>query len=150
MLPYNGYSPAQRAAKGRARAKRTEEKGAVRGPCAMCGDSDAKFWLHSEDYGVPYLWDEPAAYVRCDHCHRRLHRRFDRGERRWKTYWLFLDAGWFGREVAPHHLDRAARNPHEPLERRRNNQRAVTDPWWRELTLDPKCITLGCAPKGRR
>src|SRR4051794_26160734 len=97
MQWYNGYSPAERAAKGRARAKYLK-RAVDLGPCAMCGDREVERWLHSEDYSQPYLWKEPAVYVLCDRCHRRLHARF-RNIPAWKAYGEFLLRGWFGREV---------------------------------------------------
>ena len=139
MVHYNGYTPSQREAKGRARAREAARNGGWTGPCAMCGDPTGKFWLHSEDYAIPYKWDEPAAYVVCDCCHKRLHARF-RSPERWRAYWRFLEAGWFAREVTSHHLDTAA-TTQRVLATKRRNARAQTDPWWKRLTLDRRCTT---------
>lgn len=76
---YNGYSPAEREAKGRAkwRLLRRGELVLWSGPCQLCGDPAVATEPHSEDYGEPYLWEPPAVYWLCRHCHRtKLHKRF--------------------------------------------------------------------------
>lgn len=144
MLPYNGYTKKERAAKGRARVKEAIRRGGFRGPCAMCADPQApKYWAHSEDYAYPYNWDEPAVYVLCDRCHRRLHLRFGRNEARWRAYLRFIDLGWFGREVESWQVRAlVSGNSDAFLAPKRTNPRAQTDAWWRALTTDSRCNTI--------
>jgi len=146
MESYNGYSPAERAAKGRARAQALAS-GLTPGACAMCGDGESKRWLHSEDYSRPYLWTEPAVYSLCDRCHRRVHLRF-RNPGAWHAYGEFLSRGWFGREVEGRQIAAflRAKDSYVWPPRRRRNLRAGSDAWWAQLTLNPESR---CAPWAR-
>lgn len=133
---YNGFSPQERSAMGRA----AEPAWARQPPCSMCGDpSPLKMQLHAEDYSVPYCWQPPAAYPVCTRCHRRIHSRFD-APARWHSYLGFLRRGWYGREVSSDELNRQARMagsyewrplPHEPPVRL-----GPTAWWWESLTVD--------------
>ena len=71
---YNGYSWKEREDKFK---KQTSTGQIAVGPCALCGDPDAKVEYHEEDYSQPYSWDAPAAYCVCRHCHlHKIHSRF--------------------------------------------------------------------------
>lgn len=149
MNYYNGFSPQQRNAMGRASAPPS----ARQPPCAMCGDpSPPKMQTHAEDYEKPYRWEPPAAYPVCTTCHHRLHARFDAPER-WRAFLAFLRRGWYAREVPGDELKRQATLgeayqwrslPHEPPVR--------TEPfawWWESLTMD-KSSLCDAAAKPRR
>lgn len=137
---YNGYSPKERAAMGRASAP----EAARSPPCAMCGDPDPpKMQTHAEDYSKPYRWVPPAAYPICTRCHSRLHSRFD-APARWRAYMQFLRRGWYGREVSSDDLNRLCNLgdaydwpdlPHDAP------ARAEPDSWWWEsLTMDKSSL----------
>jgi hypothetical protein len=98
---YNGYSWDERWAKEMV-MNRLIARGEVpkaSGQCTMCGDRDAKVEYHGEDYGLPYIWTEPATYILCQHCHRqRLHRRFDRPFH-WLAYLAHIRRGGYGSDL---------------------------------------------------
>jgi hypothetical protein len=133
---YNGYSPNERNAMGRAPSPPDARKP----PCAMCGDpTPAKMQTHAEDYSMPYRWEAPAAYPVCLRCHSRLHARFD-SPQRWRSFLQFLRRGWYAREVSSGDLARHARLgeafewrplPHDPPMRTGDSAW-----WWESLTLD--------------
>lgn len=143
MQWYNGYSPAERAAKGRARIEHLKSVSQP-GPCAMCGDDLAatKRWLHSEDYSRPYRWDEPAVYVLCDRCHRQLHARFS-NEDAWRAYCQFLRRGWYGCEISGRQIASLVRlGERYPFGNSgRDNARAKTNPWWESLSMNRERLT---------
>lgn len=133
---YNGFSPAQRNAMGRAVAPSfTREP-----PCAMCGDpSPTKMQTHAEDYSMPSTWLPPAVYPLCVRCHSRLHSRFA-APLRWQSFLAFLRRGWYGREVSSVELNRLTRLgdtytwttlPHTAPTRSSSNSW-----WWESLTMD--------------
>lgn len=71
---YNGYRWKERMEKFK---KQSSEGVIAAGPCALCGDPDAKVEFHDEDYSQPYSWEPPAAYCVCRHCHlHKIHSRF--------------------------------------------------------------------------
>ena len=136
---YNGFSPEQRNAMGRAQAPSFARKP----PCAMCGDlNPPKMQTHAEDYSMPSSWLPPAVYPLCIRCHNRLHSRFDAplGPLRWQSFLKFLRRGWYGREVPSDELNRLTRLgeaypwrelPHDPPMRTDANSW-----WWESLTMD--------------
>jgi hypothetical protein len=142
---YNGYSPQERAAMGRA----SFPAFARQPPCRMCGDpSPAVMETHAEDYARPYRWEAPAAYPLCRVCHRRLHARFNSPEN-WGAFLQFLRRGWYGREVPASEIKRllALRGaypwpalPHSPPIR----EDAGTF-WWERLTLDKSTLVSPAA-----
>lgn len=75
---YNGYPWKEREAKFEVlKLKQSSKELIAAGPCALCGDSNADFEFHDEDYSEPYLWVPPALYCLCRNCHRhRIHKRF--------------------------------------------------------------------------
>ena len=133
---YNGYSPNERNAMGRAPAPSVAKEP----PCAMCGDpSPPKMQTHAEDYSKPYRWLPPATYPLCSRCHSRLHSRFD-APSRWQSFLKFLRRGWYGREVPSVELNRLTQLndaypwselPHDPPMRADANSW-----WWESLTMD--------------
>jgi hypothetical protein len=98
---YNGFSPAQRNANGRA-LNNAIKAGTVpppTGPCALCGDPKAVLEYHSEDYSKPYAWTPPAAYALCRHCHRnKLHKRFD-NPKVWEAFKAHVRRGGYASEL---------------------------------------------------
>jgi hypothetical protein len=135
---YNGYSPAERAAKGKARLEYLKTVSHL--GCAMCRDDCAttKRWLHSEDYSRPYRWDEPAVYVLCDRCHRRLHARFA-NENAWRAYCEFLRRGWYGREIDGRQIASLVRRGERYSigDSGRDNPSARANPWWEMSFHEP-------------
>jgi hypothetical protein len=133
---YNGYSPQERAAMGRAPAPPS----AKAPPCSICGDPDPpKMQTHAEDYSKPYRWLPPAAYSVCTRCHSRLHSRFD-SPSRWQAYLRFLRRGWYGREVSSEDIKRlcAAGDAYE-WPQLVHEPPARSGPmawWWETLTMD--------------
>lgn len=98
---YNGYSWKERIVNWEVMKRliaNGDEKEAE-GPCRLCGDPDAKVEYHSEDYGLPYIWTEPANYVLCHHCHvQRLHARF-RHPFHWLAYLEHVRRGGYGSDL---------------------------------------------------
>jgi hypothetical protein len=132
---YNGYSPDERNAMGRA----AYPDHARQPPCAMCGDPNPrKMQTHAEDYSQPFRWDPPAAYPVCTTCHSRIHSRFDAPAKR-RSFLEFLRRGWYAREVPSVEMDRHAKHgqgyawrelPHPAPVRRGKHAW-----WWEALTL---------------
>ncbi|MDQ1454096.1 MAG: hypothetical protein QOK38_3962 [Acidobacteriaceae bacterium] len=137
---YNGYSPKEREAMGRAPAPSIAKSP----PCSMCSDpSPLKMQTHAEDYSKPYRWVPPAAYPVCTRCHSRLHSRFE-APARWNAYLKFLRRGWYGREVSSDDLNRLARlgdafelrDPPHDMPTRTD----ATAWWWESLTMDKSSL----------
>src|SRR5688572_15533070 len=145
---YNGYSDKERSAKGRARGKLLAS-GAVpksRGACMLCGDPEASLELHSEDYAKPYLWEPPAAYELCRHCHRnKLHKRFQ-SPSMWKAFLAHVRRGGYARDLKDWKVraevkaaERDIANGKSPaLSPLRKRVVPIPDSWADNLTLDPK------------
>ena len=148
MDSYNGFSPSQRAANGRAlnKAINAGTVPAPSGSCALCGDSDVapkSLEYHSEDYSKPYVWSPPSAYVLCRHCHRnRLHKRFNNPDQ-WEAFKAHVRRGGYASElVSDPKIKREfeeyerARKDGKPAELRmiRARQLVVGTEWWEELT----------------
>ncbi len=146
---YNGYSPSERNAMGRALAPSVAKEP----PCAMCGDPNPpKMQTHAEDYSIPYRWLPPAAYPVCIRCHSRLHSRFD-APLRWKSFLIFLRRGWYAREVPSEELNRLTRLgeaypwpelPHDPP------VRSASNAWWWELLTMDKASQRSPAARAKR
>ena len=146
---YNGYSPQERNAMGRAAAP-----AAVRQPpCAICGDPNPpKMQTHAEDYSKLYRWEPPAAYPICTRCHSRLHSRFS-APQSWQSFLVFLRKGWYAREVSSDELKRHTTLgetfqwcvlPHDPPVR--SGPHAW---WWAALSLDESSLRLPSARSKR-
>jgi len=123
------------------------------GPCTMCGDPDAKVEYHGEDYGLPYIWTEPATYILCQHCHRqRLHRRFDRPFH-WLAYLEHVRRGGDGSDLNtdPPDPDQfiawlealKSGKPFEPLPAipGRQYRHKLDQEWFAGLTMNPASLT---------
>lgn len=98
---YNGYNPAERNEKFREMKRKIVigELSPPSGPCALCGDPDSDVEYHDEDYGIPYQWSEPSAYVLCRHCHRqKLHTRYSRPVV-WQAYLAHVRRGGYARDL---------------------------------------------------
>lgn len=133
---YNGYSPNERNAMGRASAPAIAKVP----PCAMCGDpSPSKMQTHAEDYSKPYRWAPPAAYPICTVCHSRLHSRFD-APSRWESFLQFLRRGWYGREVPSEELHKLTRlgeaYPWRDIPHALPIRTTEHSWWWESLTMD--------------
>jgi hypothetical protein len=133
---YNGFSPAQRNAMGRA----PFPSFAREPPCAMCGDpSPQKMQTHAEDYSLPSTWLPPAVYPLCVRCHSRLHSRFE-APPRWQSFLQFLRRGWYGREVSSADLNRLTslgeKYPWRDLPHTPPTRTGTHAWWWESLTLD--------------
>ena len=137
---YNGYSPNERSAMGRAKAPPVAKQPL----CAMCGDpSPRKMETHAEDYSRPYVWTPPCAYPVCNRCHSRLHSRFE-APLRWQSFLAFLRRGWFAQEVSSADLNRLTQLgdayrwrelPHSTPSRTHANAW-----WWESLTMDKSSL----------
>ena len=137
---YNGYSPNERNAMGRAPAPPVAKEP----PCALCDDpTPRKMQTHAEDYSKPYRWLPPAAYPVCTTCHSRLHSRFD-APARWQSFLKFVRRGWYAREVSSNELNKLltlrekyqwSDVPHAPPKRAGANAW-----WWEALTLDKSSL----------
>lgn len=139
---YNGYSPAEREAMGRAGLRGEAHASATSPPCAVCQDpKPTTIQTHAEDYSRPYAWLPPACYPICRPCHSRLHLRF-RNPDRWKTYRDFVRGGWYGREVTSALLSQALRQGVVPAcpDFARIRQTTGEVYWWDRLTLDPTSL----------
>ena len=133
---YNGYSPDERNAMGRA----PFPPSARQPPCAMCGDPNPKkMQTHAEDYSIPFRWEPPAAYPVCTGCHSRLHSRF-RAPQHWQSFLVFLRKGWYTREVPSEELKKHAATgeayqwrvlPHD-----RPDRSGPHAWWWEALVTD--------------
>lgn len=142
---YNGFSPSQRAANGRALNKsiKTGTVPAPKGSCALCCDPDVALEYHSEDYSKPYVWSPPSAYVLCRHCHRnKLHKRFNNPDQ-WEAFKAHVRRGGYASELVS---DPKIKREFEEYERARKDgtpaqlrmirarQLVVGTEWWEELT----------------
>lgn len=156
---YNGFSPRERSAKS-AELKRQQRAGAVgfpTGPCMLCGDPDVPVEFHSEDYGYPYLFDPPAMYTLCRHCHRaKLHRRF-RHPHQWAAFKAHVRRGGYARDLAEPVVKREvsdlqatlARGEDRPLRPLRAYAAEPGSEWFERLRTDPESLTDPSArPRG--
>jgi hypothetical protein len=150
MLPYNGYSGKERAAKLRARNQRRRKglETATRGPCSLCGDPDAVVEPHSEDYSEPFLWQPPAEWPLCYVCHRiKLHGRF-RDPLGWEAYKAHVRRGGYARDLKDRAVQRELRALKAALARGRTLElrRLRPEPagqgaWWESLSSDAAALT---------
>jgi len=80
MSPYNGFSPAERAAFAKWQAKEIQA-GRIKPAafCVACGQREGIIHHHAEDYSKP--WSEakniPRDFHLCFTCHMMLHSRFN-------------------------------------------------------------------------
>lgn len=151
---YNGYSPEERTAKGKD-GKVRRAKGilpAFAPPCALCGDPDVAVEPHSEDYSLAYIWDPPAVYALCRHCHRhKLHMRF-KDPIGWEVFKAHVRRGGYARELAKKDVVaelshfRRARDRGGPAALKRLRERRLTGKeWWEHLSADPSTLTAKSA-----
>lgn len=150
-MPYNGYTEKERRAKGEARAELLLSGVIPVHPsdCMLCGDPEVPVEGHSEDYSKPYLWQTPALYWLCRHCHRdKLHKRFS-NPGLWKAYLAHIRRGGYARELRDPAIARefaqfrAALKRGEAVSLRPIRSRpglAVTE-WWDRLTMDCTSLT---------
>jgi hypothetical protein len=150
-MPYNGYSEKERNAKGRARAQllRNGVIPAHPSDCMLCGDPDVPVEGHSEDYSEPYLWEPPALYWLCHHCHRgKLHRRFLKPSL-WHAYLEHIRRGGYardlkdpeiGKEFESFHTAQKRGNP-GTLRQLRDRPGLRAEEWWDTLTMDAASLT---------
>ena len=148
MNYYNGYSPKQRNKKLAAlhRLYPNYSHPYYRPPCHLCGDSTAKVQPHSEDYAEPFLWERPAIYAVCSHCHSRLHRRFD-SPASWLAYKAHLRRGGFGSDLRTPKIAREVSRLAKALESGQPFSLVSLRPslhggpeWWESLTTDPRFL----------
>lgn len=145
-MPYNGYTEKERRPKGDARA-RLLRNGTIRerpSDCMLCGDPEATVEGHSEDYSQPYLWEPPALYWLCRHCHRdKLHKRFF-NPKLWKAYLAHVRRGGYARELSDATIAReftqfrVALKEGKPATLRplRDRPDLAACEWWDHLTID--------------
>ena len=140
---YRGYSPKERAAKGRHRAALVKAGTIpfVNGPCSICGSSGDVLVPHGEDYSSnPYLFVPPAEYVVCRAAHAQIHLRFRHPEC-WRAFLEHVRRGgrcaeWM--RAAPSEGAEHGGRCLPPATRSRG--------WWEELSTDPRSLT---DPKAR-
>ena len=98
---YNGYSPKERDDKFK-EMKKLLAKGELAEPsgsCALCNDNEVPLEYHDEDYGAPFIWEPPAMFALCRHCHRdKLHKRFNRPFA-WSAYIAHIQRGGYARDL---------------------------------------------------
>lgn len=150
---YNGFSPAERNANGRALNKAIKA-GTVShptGPCALCGDLEAPLEYHSENYSKPFDWSPPAAYAVCRHCHRnKLHKRFTNPDQ-WQAFKAHVRRGGYAsdlvanpkvkREVEAYRLALPEGSPVK-LHPLRPYQGVVGKEWWAQLAAEPVSLKV--------
>jgi hypothetical protein len=151
---YNGFTPAERAANGKALSKGLKDGSVAKpsGPCTLCGDPNSTLEYHSEDYAKPYRWTQPAAYPVCQSCHRnKLHKRFA-NPKMWETFVAHVRRGGYASDLANPAIKRelaayeAGTNP--TLEQLRPYAAKVGNEWWANLTMDPASLHAeGARPK---
>ena len=142
---YNGFSPQERNANGRALlvALKSGSRAQPVGKCALCGDPSAPLEYHSEDYSMPYKWSEPFAYALCRHCHRsKIHKRFEAPDL-WETFKAHVRRGGYasdlGDPAVKQELERYRKgNGAIELKRIRPYTSAAGEEWWARLTTDPR------------
>jgi len=152
---YNGYSPKERHAKGRAIAQLMRDgklPEAPPGPCALCGDPEATLELHSEDYSQPFLFEPPAAYALCYVCHRiKLHKRFfNRAD--WEAYKAHVRRGGYARDLKDPKvqaelktLKRAMKNGERLELRTLRPVKSAAAAWWERLACDKSTLKAASA-----
>jgi hypothetical protein len=145
MAWYNGYSDAERNAKGAA-GKRGRADGSLEtysGPCMLCGDPNARVEPHSEDYSEPYRWGTPAVYWLCLHCHRsKLHGRF-RSPDLWRAFKDHVRRGGYASDLKDPEIRKefdayrrnVGRSGSTRLTRRRKRD-LRGQRWWDRLRMD--------------
>ena len=143
---YNGYSWDERETKFDEMNRQLEsrELPAPAGPCALCGDPNVGVKYHDEDYSVPYLWTEPAAYALCEHCHfHKVHKRFAHPEM-WRTFLAHVSRGGYASDLKDTSIKaelaayRHAIKKGQAFELRRLRpyRQSDGDEWFARLTMD--------------
>ena len=148
MNYYNGYSPKERNKKLAAlhRLYPNYSHPYYRPPCHLCRDATAKVQPHSEDYAEPFLWERPAVYAVCSHCHSRLHGRFA-SPASWLAYKAHLRRGGFGSDLRTRKIAREVSGLAKALESGQPFSLVSLRPslhsgseWWELLTTDPRFL----------
>lgn len=145
-MPYNGYSETERRAKGEERARLLRAGALPEHPsaCMLCGDPDVPVEAHSEDYSVPYLWDPPAVYWLCVHCHRhKLHRRFLSPDT-WRAFLAHVRRGGYASDLHDPAIAKEIAAYREALKNERLFELRALRPrpdmrdveWWDALTMN--------------
>ena len=146
---YNGYDSHQRGGIGKAYKRGEAGPGFTfaNQPCGLCGDQNrAPGEWHSEDYSAPFSFNPPQTYALCKSCHGRVHKRFNRPVEEWELFCRHIEAGGYGREFTalfPVNGRKgwcAAISQGQRVEVNHIRPVAVSDPWWRSLTLDPESL----------
>lgn len=152
--PYNGYSWEQRedilrAEKRLARNDPLLAYQQSKGPCEICGDPGPHAQWHSEDYSRPYLFSPPAAFILCNVCHQRLHKRFpDKNGKSsdWKVFLAHVRSGGYGREFTAYPRQvrlawQAQIDAGETITLHCERRRELTgQEWWQTLSLDTESL----------
>jgi hypothetical protein len=144
--PYNGYTAAERNAKGRA-LRRLIRAGAVPRPsgrCSVCGDRQDLVY-HAEDYSRPYVFAEPAQYVVCRAGHAMIHLRFHFPDR-WRAFTRHVRAGGTCREFARPAARAGGPSPVRqgelfPARAGRAGPAGRRHAWWERLSTDARTLT---------
>ncbi len=154
--PYNGYTWAERQKKFDV-AKLGSKSGVPKepeGPCSLCGDPDVEVEYHDEDYSLPYIWDVPAAYVVCHHCHvHKIHTRFIRPTA-WQAFLAHVRRGGYARDLKDPAIKKEFDACNEAIKKGQTFELVALRPytqtigqeWFARLNLDPASLT---DPKAR-
>jgi hypothetical protein len=158
---YNGFSPKERDDKYKVMCNLMAkgELPTASGPCALCGDPEVPVEYHDEDYGEPFLWNEPAVFVLCHHCHvHKIHTRFQHPAV-WNAFIAHVRRGGYAREwnepsikeeIAAYRA--AIEHKHGevlPLGELRPYKRIVGTEWFANLRMDPESLMDPAArPRG--
>ena len=139
---YNGYSPDEREAMGRARLKSEAPVSATTPPCAICLVYDpSTIQTHAEDYMT-------AVHVGTS---RRLSHLPTMSFAvawplpvfgPWSVHREFVRDGWYGHEITTTILSRAVKSGVVPtcLDPARPKRPSTEADWWDVLTLDPASL----------
>lgn len=150
---YNGYTGKQREDKLKVQNSllASRELPKAKGPCRLCGDPNAEVGYHDEDYGLPYIWTEPATYALCDHCHiQRLHGRF-RNPFHWHVYLAHVRRGGHSSDLQDTVIEAEFQKAVQALKNGQSFELRQLRPysysgklgqeWFAGLTMDPASLT---------
>lgn len=148
---YNGYSAKERYIKFKV-MKSLVAKGELppaSGPCMLCCDPDVVVEYHDEDYGEPFIWEPPALFCLCRHCHRdKLHKRFWRHSA-WHAYIAHIRRGGYARDLKNPKIKKELEAYRTAIERGVQFNLAVLRPylrvageeWFANLRIDPESLS---------
>jgi hypothetical protein len=145
--PYNGHSPSERAAKGRALLALIKA-GVIKrhpGPCDICGARRGTV-RHSENYKRPFGFEPPDTYSICRAAHAQIHLRFYQ-PRRWHAFLAHVRSGRPCRTFASClrsgqiELFRDSISPDVDRPTSPDTVPHLHARWWETLSTDPRTLT---------